>query len=258
MLPVEAGRCGRGRWSPKSSGRPNVRRPAPLVPSMEAVDLSRRLADFAQVAGEVLHNVDEDVTEQQIRHSIMNLDRNSFCDLAECQCAFDAWRRNLQRHRPREALGLNPRARATASVRRSFPEALPAIEYGPGDVVRKVDRDGFISFKNDPWRIGKAFRGQPVALRPTSDDGVFSIHYCTAADRQARFANRGPRRWTCGHRQRDAHNPTGATTATPLDALKACQNVSPMSPNTCYLSPPSKHPLGGGEGCVGLARRSRA
>jgi len=38
---------------------------------MEAVDLSRRLGDFAQVAGEVLRDV-QDVTEQQIRHWIVN------------------------------------------------------------------------------------------------------------------------------------------------------------------------------------------
>jgi hypothetical protein len=38
---------------------------------MEAMDLSRRLSDFGQVAGEVLRDV-EDVTEQQIRHWIVN------------------------------------------------------------------------------------------------------------------------------------------------------------------------------------------
>ena len=38
---------------------------------MEAVDLSRRLSDFGQVAGEVLRDVQE-VTEQQIRHWIVN------------------------------------------------------------------------------------------------------------------------------------------------------------------------------------------
>ncbi len=38
---------------------------------MEAVDLSRRLTEFSQVAGEVLRDV-EDVTEQQIRHWIVN------------------------------------------------------------------------------------------------------------------------------------------------------------------------------------------
>jgi Type I restriction enzyme R protein N terminus (HSDR_N) len=38
---------------------------------MEAVDLSRRLADFSQVAQEVLRDVPE-VTEQQVRHWIVN------------------------------------------------------------------------------------------------------------------------------------------------------------------------------------------
>ena len=38
---------------------------------MEALDLSRRLTEFSQVAGEVLRDV-EDVTEQQIRHWIVN------------------------------------------------------------------------------------------------------------------------------------------------------------------------------------------
>jgi hypothetical protein len=38
---------------------------------MEAVDLSRRLTDFQEVAGEVLRDV-KDVTEQQIRHWIVN------------------------------------------------------------------------------------------------------------------------------------------------------------------------------------------
>jgi hypothetical protein len=38
---------------------------------MEAVDLSRRLTDFSQVAGEVLRDV-ENVTEAQIRHWIVN------------------------------------------------------------------------------------------------------------------------------------------------------------------------------------------
>jgi len=38
---------------------------------MEAVDLSRRLADFSQVAAEVLRDV-QDTTEQQIRHWIVN------------------------------------------------------------------------------------------------------------------------------------------------------------------------------------------
>jgi len=106
------------------------------------------------------------------------LDANSFCDLAAWQRAFDAWRQVYNHERPHEALGLASPGTLYRVSPRVFPDKLPAIEYGPGDIVRKVDSDGFISFKNRPWRVGKAFRGQPVALRPTSDDGVFSVHYC--------------------------------------------------------------------------------
>jgi hypothetical protein len=61
---------------------------------------------------------------------------------------------------------------------RPFPEGLFEIEYGPDDFVRKVDLDGFISFKNVPIRIGKGLRRQHIALRPTATDGVFSVHFC--------------------------------------------------------------------------------
>jgi transposase InsO family protein len=107
------------------------------------------------------------------------LDRNSFADLVACQRAFDRWRQIYNHERPHEALGLTPPATRYRPSPRAFCENLPPIEYGPGDLVRKVDGDGWISFRNRSIRIGKAFRKQPVALRPSSDDGVFDIHYCT-------------------------------------------------------------------------------
>jgi transposase InsO family protein len=106
------------------------------------------------------------------------LDGNSFCDLTACQRAFDVWRQVYNHERPHQALGLEPPGTRYRLSPRPFPEQPPAVEYGPGDVVRKVDCDGFISFKNRPWRIGKAFRGQPVALRATNADAVVSVHYC--------------------------------------------------------------------------------
>jgi transposase InsO family protein len=106
------------------------------------------------------------------------LKRMSFCDLAECQIAFDRWRRIYNHERPHEALQLDtPGSRYRVSPR-SFPETLPPIEYWPGDIVRKVDQAARISFKNRPWRIGKAFRGQLVALRPTQTDGIYDVIFC--------------------------------------------------------------------------------
>jgi transposase InsO family protein len=106
------------------------------------------------------------------------LDRNSYADLPACQNAFDRWRHIYNHNRPHEALGLNPPATRYRPSPRTFTDALPPIAYGPGDSVRKVDGDGEISFKNRSIRVGKAFRNQPVALRPTSEDGLFEVHYC--------------------------------------------------------------------------------
>jgi hypothetical protein len=107
------------------------------------------------------------------------LQANHFRDLAACQSAFDAWRRRYNHERPHEALALAVPAERYRPSRRSFPEVLPAIEYDADDHVRKVDGGGFISFKNRPWRIGKGFRGLPVALRPSPVDGVFSLHFAS-------------------------------------------------------------------------------
>ena len=103
---------------------------------------------------------------------------NSFRDNPDCQRAFDEWRPRYNHERPHEALGMATPGDRYRSSPRTFPNELPLIEYAPGDQVRKVDVQGFISFKNRSWRISKALRGETVALRPTAKDGVFDVHYC--------------------------------------------------------------------------------
>ena len=102
-----------------------------------------------------------------------------FRDLTECQRAFDTWRHKYNHVRPHQALDLATPSERYRPSRRSFPETLPPIEYGPDDCVRKADQDGDISFKGRHVRLGKPFRGMPIALRPASDDGSFSVHFCT-------------------------------------------------------------------------------
>lgn len=100
-----------------------------------------------------------------------------FTDLADCQQRFDAWRHVYNTERPHEALDLDtPIARYSPSPR-PFPETLPAIEYDGADIVRRVDAAGMLYYQNRRFRIGKAFRGHPVALRPTSQDGAFNVFF---------------------------------------------------------------------------------
>jgi transposase InsO family protein len=108
----------------------------------------------------------------------------SFRDLVECQRAFDAFRRRYNHERPHEALAMaTPATRYRASAR-PFPRVLPPIDYPPGDAVRKVDGDGFISFRNRPFRVGRALRAQPVAVRATAEDGRFEIFFCSQRVRE--------------------------------------------------------------------------
>lgn len=101
-----------------------------------------------------------------------------FADHAHCQAAFDPWRDSYNFERPHEALGLaTPASRYTMS-RRPFPERLPAIEYGPGDQVRKVQGNGELYFLGRVLTVGRAFIGEPVALRPTVVDGRWEVFYC--------------------------------------------------------------------------------
>jgi transposase InsO family protein len=101
----------------------------------------------------------------------------SFDDLAGCQRRFDPWREVYNHQRPHESLGLAVPASRYRPSDRSFPEVLPTWEYGPTDAVRKVACDGTISFKGRPVELGKAFRGEHVAVRPTVEDGVFGVYF---------------------------------------------------------------------------------
>ena len=100
-------------------------------------------------------------------------------NLNECQRAFDNWRHVYNHRRPHEAIGMATPSERYRPSDRSFPERLPTIEYAERDIVRKANQDGDISFKGRRLRLGKPFRGEPIAVRATAEDGVFSIHFCT-------------------------------------------------------------------------------
>lgn len=98
-------------------------------------------------------------------------------ELARCQARLDAWRLVYNLERPHEALGMAAPVSRYRESHRSFPAQLPALEYGPGDLVRKVSIIGEITFRNQSFRMGKAFRGETVALRPTVTDGLWEVYF---------------------------------------------------------------------------------
>ena len=101
-----------------------------------------------------------------------------FYDIGESQASFDSWRECYNFERPHEALNMATPAESYKQSSKEMPESLPEIEYGPDDYVRKVQAKGEINFRGREFKVGKAFWGEPVAVRPTKEDGVFSVFYC--------------------------------------------------------------------------------
>lgn len=98
--------------------------------------------------------------------------------LAQWQRHFDQWRVVYNTERPHEALAMAvPAARYQPSHRR-YPEQLPAIEYGPTDIVRKVRHYGHIKYEGREYHVGSAFYGLHVALRQTTTDDLFDVFFC--------------------------------------------------------------------------------
>lgn len=106
------------------------------------------------------------------------LNRERFHDLAQAQHRFDRWRDAYNLERPHEALGLAVPAARYCPSPRAFPEALPAIDYAPGDLVRKIQAGGELFYRGQAYRVSKALHGYPVALRPTQADGVLAVYFC--------------------------------------------------------------------------------
>ena len=101
-----------------------------------------------------------------------------FRDLSHCQHRFDAWREVYNWERPHEALGLKVPGEYYLPSMRHFSEVLKPFEYGPSDILRNVQREGEISYRGREFKIGKAFCGYQVALRPTLQEGVMDVYFC--------------------------------------------------------------------------------
>lgn len=99
-------------------------------------------------------------------------------DLAAAQAAFDGFRTCYNQERPHEALDdAVPAARYRASSR-PFPATLPDVPYEAQDLVCTVTAHGSISWQGRRQFISRGLVGQPVAVRPTQEDGRWHVYFC--------------------------------------------------------------------------------
>jgi transposase InsO family protein len=94
----------------------------------------------------------------------------NFTTLEHCQREFDRFRDRYNLRRPHDALNLATPASRYRPSSIPFPEPLPPIDYPPGLEVRKVQAEGWVSYRGHAFRVCKGLRGLPIALRPLPDD----------------------------------------------------------------------------------------
>ena len=101
-----------------------------------------------------------------------------FTDLVTAQTALTRFRACYNDERPHEGLAYPaPASRYTLSPR-AFPQTLPEVSYGPDDQVRIVTQHGSIPWQRHRVFVSRGLVGQPVAVRPTPEDGRWAIYFC--------------------------------------------------------------------------------
>jgi transposase InsO family protein len=103
------------------------------------------------------------------------LARGGWADCPEVQAAFEGWRPVYNTQRPHQALDLETPIKRYRPSQRPYPQTLPPIEYAPGVQTRSVDQNGKINYRGRPWKVGRAFVGQRIGLRPTNTDGLWEV-----------------------------------------------------------------------------------
>jgi transposase InsO family protein len=103
----------------------------------------------------------------------------NFTTLAHCQREFDHFRERYNLVRPHDALGLATPASRYRPSPIPFPDCLPPGEYPPGLEVRKVQENGWFTYRGRDFRLTKALRGFPVALRQVEvSDSRREVLFC--------------------------------------------------------------------------------
>jgi transposase InsO family protein len=102
-----------------------------------------------------------------------------FADLAAAERAFERWRNVYNTQRPHEALELAVPASRYQPSPRDYVETIAPFEYAPGNIVRRVQQGGHVSFLGRAVKVSKAFHGKTIAFRPTTQEGVFDVLFRT-------------------------------------------------------------------------------
>jgi hypothetical protein len=102
-----------------------------------------------------------------------------YTDLDDCQRGFNGFRACYNHERPHESLNMDTPSQRYRQSPFEYPETLPPFEYLESDLIRSVGPAGYLSYRGMRYHVGRAFSGDPVALRATEQDGFLAVYYCS-------------------------------------------------------------------------------
>lgn len=106
------------------------------------------------------------------------LDHEQFNTHQEAEVRMTQWRERYNTVRPHQALDMKTPASRYQPSTRAFPQVLPPVDYGPGQITRKVGSNGRIHFRGNQFSVGRAFAGYRMALRTSSKANTYKVYFC--------------------------------------------------------------------------------
>jgi len=131
--------------------------------------------------------IDRGCPQQNGRHERMHrtlkAETTPQASLGGQQMSFDRFRCEFNEERPHEALHQEPPASIYVPSPRAMPYRLPAFEYDSAYEVRRVARNGFVSYSGERYFLSEVLSTENVGLLPLDDHsrelwiGVLPVGY---------------------------------------------------------------------------------
>lgn len=96
---------------------------------------------------------------------------------SHAQKSFDKWRYHYNHERPHEAIDMDVPIQRYQPSNKIMPDSLPSVEYEYDSILRKVRGNGYISYKNQPYRVGEAFKNRLVRIQINEVNREIEIYF---------------------------------------------------------------------------------
>jgi transposase InsO family protein len=103
--------------------------------------------------------------------------RHPMRSFSHAQKLFDNWRQGYNHERPHEAIDMDVPANRYQASKKQLSAHLPPIEYNGDAIVRKVRGNGYISYKNEEYLVGEAFKKYFIEVKQDEMNRSINLYF---------------------------------------------------------------------------------